>query len=683
MQHNNTIFMDFEFGDTTSRWVRLVAACTVYQGEIKTWDLRGDYTSQGRKDLRHYLDTCPANIICGYNVDAEIRALHSLYRSLTFARQRHYICLFREYKNLANRSLELNAGKVMDKDGKISMVSLPEARFTKYGKNTGLISALYKLVGVEDTQHIAHKARLTQIIVKYPEFVDRYMDEILAYVEMDTAYLPDLLTKIYATYKARLANYPDYLAKVPDDMLRRGRYAEIIARRTAQGYHVNVEGLRKVCDGAEEILNGIAESILVKWPSRKTFSMGRDGKYHFHPQVVRDAILASPPRIRKKFKLSEKTQQISLETDTFAKLYRNRHDLDPNDYLQQVYKYLYHRSQLKGLTFAEGNWGGRKTFGDYFDEKEGVVRPYFNDFGAQTSRTQPAANGYLLLKPAWLRQLVIPPPNQVMVYGDYGKQEFLELAVLSQDKKMIDAYATGDPYVAFGEMAGILRKGLKQSDPVQFELLRDACKRTILGWQYGVQSETLSDMLSAETGVEWTQFRAQELLHKIAATFPTAVKWLDRQYLDYRRKKFLRLPDGWYMWEGNASKLSVKNFPVQGLGGTIMRFFELLMFEQGHTIPLTLHDSFIAYHRAQNPNYLLEFVREFLSTMRKAFIAATNNAPGSDLITVDCKIIGNIDSTNMPETIKVDGKLFDLSYSKLYQDKRASNSIKELEKYLT
>ena len=49
----------------------------------------------------------------------------------------------------------------------------------------------------------------------------------------------------------------------------------------------------------------------------------------------------------------------------------------------------------------------------------------------------------------WYRALIKPGPGHALAYIDYEQQEFAMAAHLSQDPKMIAAYASGDVYLAF------------------------------------------------------------------------------------------------------------------------------------------------------------------------------------------------------------------------------------------
>ena len=70
-----------------------------------------------------------------------------------------------------------------------------------------------------------------------------------------------------------------------------------------------------------------------------------------------------------------------------------------------------------------------------------------------------------------------------MAYVDWSQQEFGIAASLSGDEAMMDAYRSGDPYLAFGKQAGrIPADGTKQTHGAE----RDLFKACVLGVQYGM-----------------------------------------------------------------------------------------------------------------------------------------------------------------------------------------------------
>ncbi len=94
----------------------------------------------------------------------------------------------------------------------------------------------------------------------------------------------------------------------------------------------------------------------------------------------------------------------------------------------------------------------------------------------------PSNSKFIFGPPTWLRGLIKPEPGMVVTYVDWSQQEFGIAASLSGDRAMMDAYRSGDPYLAFGKQAGrIPTDGTKQTHGAE----RDLFKACVLGVQYG------------------------------------------------------------------------------------------------------------------------------------------------------------------------------------------------------
>ena len=83
---------------------------------------------------------------------------------------------------------------------------------------------------------------------------------------------------------------------------------------------------------------------------------------------------------------------------------------------------------------------------------------------------------------------------------------------------MIEAYRTGDPYVAFAKMAGLAPiDATAASHPT----IREQCKRVMIAVTYGMGPQSLADRLGV------TQVEARELLRLHRLTFPRFWRWIE------------------------------------------------------------------------------------------------------------------------------------------------------------
>ena len=85
---------------------------------------------------------------------------------------------------------------------------------------------------------------------------------------------------------------------------------------------------------------------------------------------------------------------------------------------------------------------------------DGRNRCLLSAFRSRTGRNQPSNSKFIFGPSVWLRGLIKPPPGYGLAYIDWSQQEFGIAAALSGDPAMMDAYHSGDPYLAFAKQAG-------------------------------------------------------------------------------------------------------------------------------------------------------------------------------------------------------------------------------------
>ena len=145
------------------------------------------------------------------------------------------------------------------------------------------------------------------------------------------------------------------------------------------------------------------------------------------------------------------------------------------------------RDKMRKIKLAVGADGRNRT----------VLWP----FKSKTSRTQPKASQWIFSPAVWLRSLIKPEPGMAVAYIDYSAMEFLIAAVLSDghcgpDNPMLDAYNSGDPYLAFAKRVGAVPRDATKKSHAE---VRDRYKVVLLATQYGMQAETLAARAGVST----------------------------------------------------------------------------------------------------------------------------------------------------------------------------------------
>ena len=184
----------------------------------------------------------------------------------------------------------------------------------------------------------------------------------------------------------------------------------------------------------------------------------------------------------------------------------------------------------------------------------------------------------------WLRGLIKPPPGYGIAYIDWAQQEFAIAAVLSNDKAMIEAYQSGDPYLRFAVQAGAVPPDATKElhGPT-----RELFKQCSLGVLYGMEAAGLAMRIGQPPVV------ARDLLRAHHETYPTFWRWSDAA-LDYAMiNGSLHTVFSWQVHVGeNPNPRSLRNFCMQGNGAEVMRLASCFATERGLQM-WPVHDAFL------------------------------------------------------------------------------------------
>jgi DNA polymerase-1 len=170
-----------------------------------------------------------------------------------------------------------------------------------------------------------------------------------------------------------------------------------------------------------------------------------------------------------------------------------------------------------------------------------------------------------------------------IAYIDWSQQEFGIAAALSGDPKMMEAYRSGEPYLAFAKQAGAVPSDAsKQSHKAE----RDQFKACVLAVQYGMGPDALASRISQPP------IRARELLRLHRETYCVFWRWSD-QMLDYAMLKgHIHTVFGWQVQVPSiANDRSLRNFPMQANGAEMLRLVCCLGTEQGIEVCAPVHDA--------------------------------------------------------------------------------------------
>ncbi|MFM7077322.1 MAG: DNA polymerase, partial [Planctomycetaceae bacterium] len=274
--------------------------------------------------------------------------------------------------------------------------------------------------------------------------------------------------------------------------------------------------------------------------------------------------------------------------------------------------------------------GKMRLFDDLAIGPDGRNRTAIMPFRASTGRNQPSNAKFIFGPSRWLRSLIKPEEGRALAYIDYGQQEFAIAAALSGDTAMMEAYRSGDPYLAFGKQAGAIPPdGTKATHKAE----RDRFKACVLAVQYGMGFESLAERIGQNPDV------AKALLNLHRRTYPTYWRWseaaVDRAMLLGRIVTVF----GWPIHVGPAdgsvkpvNARSLANFPCQANGAEMLRIACCLLVEGGIELCAPIHDAVLIEGPADSIDAEVEKARAIMAEASR--IVLTGFEVGTDVAVV-------------------------------------------------
>jgi hypothetical protein len=216
---------------------------------------------------------------------------------------------------------------------------------------------------------------------------------------------------------------------------------------------------------------------------------------------------------------------------------------------------------------------------------DGRNRCLLSPFQARTGRNQPSNSKFIFGPSVWLRALILPEPGMGLAYVDWSQQEFGIAAALSGDMAMMNAYRSGDPYLAFAKQAGAVPEDATKKT---HESEREQFKACVLAVQYGMGEESLAARIGQPVA------RARQLLELHRRTYKQFWKWSDSAVDQAVLGGRLWTGFGWQIHtQGDINDRSLRNFPMQASGAEMLRIACIFLTEAGIRVCAPVHDALL------------------------------------------------------------------------------------------
>ena len=402
---------------------------------------------------------------------------------------------------------------------------------------SGLLGALlhYNLPSIGGEQ----KDRMRELVLAGGPWDDAQQQSILQYCETDVVALCALLSVMAAQI-----DWPRALV--------RGRYMVAVSRIQGNGVPIDTE---------------LLEALMSNWSAiqdRLICDIDRDyGVYEgrsFKTSLWEEYLIANAipwPRLA--------SGRFDMCDDIFREMARTHLQVAPMREL---------RSALSEMRLANLQVG-----------QDGRNRCLLSPFRARTGRNQPSNSKFIFGPSVWLRGLIRPRPGWGLAYVDWSQQEFGIAGALSGDAAMLQAYRSGDPYMAFAIQAGAVPASATRHT---HEAQREQFKACVLAVQYGMGEASLAVRINQPVA------RARQLLELHRRTYRQFWRWSDSAVDEAVLGGRLWASFGWQIHTGSeVNEHSLRNFPMQANGAEMLRIACILLTEAGIRVCAPVHDALL------------------------------------------------------------------------------------------
>lgn len=555
-------YIDFEYNDS----MVLMAAVRYDDGPVVTFDLREPDNITALKFIVESEDV----IWVSYSLSAEITSLLRL-------------------------GIDVSKMKCVDLMIECRMITMSHQRY--FTKDSSLMGQIRCLLGKDVAEDIEHKDRMRDLILSKTLWTDEEWTEITNYCASDLSDLRELFQTVSDLHEESNHDYN------LEHALHRGDYARKAAEMdyASAGFPVNAVAINKIFSNRDLVKRNLIRNLTSEW--RECFTLEKSG--FVLKQHLLEALLK-----RKGWTNWSRTDSGKLSLDA--------------DYLKELEKRIPEVRDLRQYRQTENTLRSA----DLRDKiKDGYIKPRTSPFTAVTGRNglEPT-RGYLLNLPKWIRKIIHPHKDMVLLSGDWSQQEIAVGAALSGDENLIAAYNTGDIYVAMGKLANMIPEdGDKKSHPVERELVK--ALQLALGYGKGVRALGLDFHGILGGGLSQASTKAREIHAWHQRAFGTYWAWANRNVNSAYAQGWVEAVDGWVEWVGSKTKKTqLLNFPMQATGAVMMRRATLMFYDAwkaGLMPPLlcSQHDGFYF-------NTTVELVEEHGARMKEIMERASMETIG-------------------------------------------------------
>jgi hypothetical protein len=247
--------------------------------------------------------------------------------------------------------------------------------------------------------------------------------------------------------------------------------------------------------------------------------------------------------------------------------------------------------------------------------RDGRNRCMLSAFSTRTSRNAPKASKFIFAPSVWLRTLIRPEPGRALAYIDFSGQEIAVAAALSGDQKLLQAYQSRDPYIAFAIEAKLAPPGATKDT---HKPVRDRCKALVLGTLYGMGEQTLAASLALPV------VEARLLLDTHRRTYSRFWEWSRAVTDSGMLLGYLDTCFGWRLHVTSGTRpTSLLNHPMQSHGAEMLRLACAYLVESGVELCAPVHDAVLIEAPGSEIEEAVSLARRLMAKASRVVLGGT------------------------------------------------------------
>jgi DNA polymerase I-like protein with 3'-5' exonuclease and polymerase domains len=250
-------------------------------------------------------------------------------------------------------------------------------------------------------------------------------------------------------------------------------------------------------------------------------------------------------------------------------------------------------------------------------------------FGQITGRTNVSTAINPFGAPRRMRTIIGTDKDHYLVYADWKSQEAVVQAYLSQDKNMIAAINSGDPYLYTAKKVGAVHKDAVRKN---VEKERELYKQSFLAIGYGQTPYGLKNKLGISLP------NATFIHSQIVRTYNVFQEWSKNIIAKANQRGYFITKYGWKYWLSDreiANPRRLTNWPIQSHGSEILRRAMIDLDEKNFEISMIIHDAVLIHCKKKNLRAMINDIKE----IKKVMSDAAEKVIGAP-IGVDVELIG-------------------------------------------